>query len=440
MTTQSLTERLYDFITTDEEGRACQSIPEEACVEAPGNFLLNALNGTATKLAEQIASPSVVLPWFLSALGAPTALAGLLVPIRRAGSLLPQLAVSGWIRQFKRRKWFWVGAGLTQAIALLLMALLAPNLSSVGAGWTVVILLVLFSVASGVGSVSYKDVLAKTIPQGRRGTLLATRATAGGVLALGAGVLLKLYVSDENTLTPFLILIFIAGGLWLAAAFLFAAITEEAGATEGGRNALEEARAGLHLLQASPGFRQFIIIRGLLLSVTLSIPFYALDARALTGSGGGNLGIFVIASGLAQVLSSPFWGRFADRSSRTVMMLGGGMAAAGGGLALLFGLLPAPWQTAYLYGLIFLVIGFARSGVRLGRKTYLVDAAPEADRPLYVALSNTIGGLLTLAGGSFGLIAGAFGLRVLIGLFVILALLSMFASWRLPEADRMVAG
>ncbi|MDZ7703440.1 MAG: hypothetical protein U5L04_03025 [Trueperaceae bacterium] len=38
---------------------------------------------------------------------------------------------------------------------------------------SVVGLLELFRVASGVGSVAFKDVLAKTAPEGRRGTLLA---------------------------------------------------------------------------------------------------------------------------------------------------------------------------------------------------------------------------------------------------------------------------
>ena len=106
MTTESRIEQLYDFISTDEDGRTCEAISEEACTDVPRNFLLNALNGTATKLAEQIASPGLVLPWFLAALGAPAALAGLLVPIRRGGALLPQLAVAGRIRRFKKRKWF----------------------------------------------------------------------------------------------------------------------------------------------------------------------------------------------------------------------------------------------------------------------------------------------------------------------------------------------
>jgi MFS family permease len=219
----------------------------------------------------------------------------------------------------------------------------------------------------------------------------------------------------------------------------FAAIDEKDGATEGGRNALEEAQAGWKLLEEVPGFRRFILTRALLLTVTLSVPFYALDAKAVTEGAIAGLGVFVIAASLAQVLSSPFWGRFSDRSSRTVMMIGSGMAVVAGILALLFGTLPPGWQSAYLYAVIFLLIGFARAGVRLGRKTYLVDGAPADDRPLYVALSNTIIGILYLVGSGFGLIADFFSLDLLIAVFVVLAALAMVASWRLPEADQMVA-
>ena len=112
----NISERVYDFITEDDEGRTCEAIPDSACRQAPQNFALNVLNGSATKLAEQLASPGLVLPWLLSALGAPAAMAGLLVPVK--GSLLPQLAVAGSIRACRKRKWLWVGASSTQALLL----------------------------------------------------------------------------------------------------------------------------------------------------------------------------------------------------------------------------------------------------------------------------------------------------------------------------------
>lgn len=436
----STIEQLYDFIADeDDEGHVCDAIPDEACTEVPRNFFLNALNGTATKLGDQLGSPSLVLPWFFDALGAPAYLTGLLVPVRRSLALLPQLAIAGRIRRFERRKWFWVGGGAGFGVAYLLMVGAAFLPSPVLAGVVIVLLLALASLSRGVGSVAFKDVVAKTIPKGRRGRLLATRATAGGILTLGAGLLLRLYVADETAVTPYLILIGSTAVLWFIGVTFAAFVTEEEGATSGSRNPLQEARAGLKLLRQKPGFRRFIIARALLLSVKLAIPFYTLFARELTGGQVGGLSLFVIAIGLAEVLSSPFWGRFSDRSSRTVMMMGGLLATAVGMLALGMELLPEAWQTSLVFAPVFLLVGFARAGVRLGRKTYLVDGAPAAERPLYVALSNTVIGIITLASSAFGLVAQVFGVRVLLGVFIVLSATGVWVAWRMPEAEQMAA-
>jgi len=93
--------------------------------------------------------------------------------------------------------------------------------------------LALFSVASGVGSVAFKDVLAKTIPKGKRGRLLAARATCGGLLTLIAGSIFRLYIVDSQSLVPYLILIAGAAVLWGIASLCFAAIIEEKGANAG---------------------------------------------------------------------------------------------------------------------------------------------------------------------------------------------------------------
>ena len=65
-----LSERLYGILTGDgPEDRACASIPEAACTDVPRNYLLNLANGACTKLAEQLASPGLTLPWMMAALG-----------------------------------------------------------------------------------------------------------------------------------------------------------------------------------------------------------------------------------------------------------------------------------------------------------------------------------------------------------------------------------
>ena len=428
---------LYEFITEDDDN-ACETIPETACKEAPGNFFLNAFNGACTKLAEQIASPGLVLPWLLSAMGAPASLSGFLVPLNRGGSLLPQLAISGKIRKYKIRKWFWVGAGAMQALALLLMALTAVSLTGVIGGVFVLLLLTIFSFASGVGSVSFKDVLAKTIPKGKRGTLLSIRATVGGILALGGGYLIYHYVGEDEGTRIYALFLISAAILWFLAAVLFFYIKEEPGATSGSRTALNEAREGWGLLKKQPAFLRFVIARSLLLSVMLVIPFYSIFAREITGTEVSGLGLFVIANSLAMVLSSYFWGRFADRSSRLVMAAGGFVGVIGAVVSLTFLFLPEGWQNPFAFASVFFIAGFAHAGIRLGRKTYLVDAAPEKERPLYVAVSNTLVGLVTVLSAALGFIADLLGVEWLIALFGLLMILGIVTALTLPKSENMV--
>ncbi len=437
MPTKELTDRAYDFITEDDD-RSCENIPESACKEAPGNFFKNAFNGTSTKLAEQIASPGLVLPWLLSAIGAPATLSGFLVPINRGGSLLPQLAVSGRIRAFDVRKWFWVGAGVTQGIALLLIALVTLLMQGLIAGILILILLAIFSIASGVGSVSFKDVLAKTIPKGKRGTLLSVRATLGGLLGLIAGWVIHTYVGDGEDVSIYVMIILAASALWFIAALLFALIKEEPGATDGGRSAIEESKKGFYLLKKQPAFAKFIAVRSLLLSIQLAVPFYAILGRDFTGTELSSLGIFVIANSLAMVLSSYFWGRFADRSSKFSMVFGGIIGIVAGLFAVFFYIIPENLHSDVLYSAVFFITGIGHAGVRIGRKTYLVDAAPELDRPLYVSVSNTIVGIVTLSSAALGLLADLISVEFLIGLFVAFMIAGVILAMSLPKAEEMV--
>ncbi|WP_440995550.1 MFS transporter [Arhodomonas sp. SL1] len=434
-------ERAYRVLSGDDsDERACEAIPESACTDVPRNYVANVANGACTKLAEQIAGPNLVLPWLLGAVGTPAGLIGLLMPIKQVGALLPQLFVAGRIRAVARRKWVWAGAGGVQAVAMLLIALAVLVLPPVAAGVTVVAVFAAFSVASGTASVAFQDVTAKTVPKGRRGRLLSNRAFIGGVLTMVAGWAMQQWLGDGSAVAPYVIPVVVAAGLWAVAAVLFAVITEHPGATEGGRRLIDELGAGLGLVRRIRGYRRFLGVRALLLSVELAMPFYALHAQALFDDGLMVLGGFVITVGLGNVLSSPVWGRFSDRSSRTVLIASGVLAAAIAALALLVGLLPEALRSAWLYALVFVLLGIAEQGVRLGRKTYLVDAAPADERALYVAFSNTSVGLLALAGGALGVLAQWLGVAAVVALLGVLGAGGALMARIMPEAEHMLGG
>lgn len=427
-------ETVYTILSgNDRVDRACKNIPDSDCTNLPLNYVMNVLNGAASKLAEQVASAKVTLPWLLSAVGAPTAIIGFLLPLRQTGTLLPQLMISGHMRRFPVRKWFWVVSAFVQVLMLMLMIAAALTLPPMAAGLSIAVFLLIFSVARGVGSLSFQDVTGKTIPKGRRGRMLAARSMIGGLLTLAVGIGLKTVKEGAEGTSAALILLFCGAVFWSIAALSFAAIREETGATEGGRNALKEARFGFDFMVQEPWYRRYLAARTALLSVEIAAPFYVLYIKSKLPLQTGTLGLIIVAAGLAATLSSPFWGRFADLSSRRVLVIGGLMGAATGVFALVVGVLPSYFQNPYAYGGIIVMLGFAEAGVLLGRKTFLLDQVDPADRTTYVAFANTLMGLVTLLFGFLGILAQVYGIRSLIVVLILLGIAGAAVSHFLPE-------
>jgi len=66
------------------------------------------------------------------------------------------------------------------------------------------------------------------------------------------------------------------------------------------------------------------------------------------------------------------------------------------------------------------LLAVAHGGVRVGRKTYLLDMASGVRRTDYVAVSNTVIGFVLLLGGGVGLLApwlGPGGMLLLLSMF-----------------------
>jgi MFS family permease len=427
------TEKLYTNIIDEDEVRLCKDISDDQCTNLPSNFIKNSLNGISSKLAEQLASPSTVLPYLFSLVGVPASFTGFLVPVKNAGSLLPQLLVSARIRKFEVRKYFWVLAAIVQGF---MIALIGWGLNGVAPqyfGILTLVALFFFSISSGVASVAFKDVMGKTIPKGNRGRLLATRATGGGILTIVAGFAFYLIASNGGELQYFQWLIYLAAALWILAAIIFASISETKGATNGSRSPLQEIKKGWSLFTNDDNFRNFLFVRGLLMAIPLALPFLIAYSREVLDTSINQLGFFVVVAGIANAISSPFWGRFSDRSSKHLMTVIASLGIAILLLAFFYEYIPQNYQNIYTYLPILFLITMAHGGARLGRKTYLVDYAPKEERPLYVAFANTVIGIFTLTSGLLGVVASLAGFKILLLVLIGLLIVAIVLSQRLQS-------
>jgi predicted MFS family arabinose efflux permease len=419
--TEARVQRLYDAVTGDNHVRACRDIPESSCTDVPGNYLIQLFSSSLTKIGDQCVNPKVVLPWIFQAGGVPPALLGFLVPIREAFSMLPQLVAAAWIRTLPRRKGLWILGAALQGLAALGMSLAGVFLRGTLLGYVSLGLVFLFSLSRGLCSVTSKDVVGKTVPKGRRGGLSGMADGVSGLAAVGLGVAAAMGVFTGGNSGWVVWLPAGGASAWWIASLFYARIKEPAGKTEGGRNAAKLALGGWRLLVDDPMFARFMLCRVLLMSTALVSPYISTLVYQGADHPAAGLGGLMILSGAASSVSSVFWGRLSDRSSRLAMGLGGLLCAAacatGVGLIRL-GVPHAGWWGAG----IFLAVQIGYYGVRLGRKTYVLDLASPEDRATYVAVANTLTGLLLLVGGALGAGLAVLGTEVLVGGFAGMAL------------------
>ncbi|MBU2099509.1 MAG: MFS transporter, partial [Gammaproteobacteria bacterium] len=154
-------------------------------------------------------------------------------------------------------------------------------------------------------------------------------------------------------------------------------------------------------------------------------------AQGIPGSSAAMLGALIAAEGLAGLVSSPFWGRWADDNSQRVFAAGSAMAASIS-LAVVFWswTLAESEFTSAFYVFAFFVLGVSHAGVRLGRKTWLVDMADGNKRTDYVAVSNSAIGVILLLSGLLGALAALVSVQLTIVLLAVGGFAGAFLSAR----------
>ena len=402
----------------------------------PKNYFLLLLSSTFTKLGDTLSNPKTVLTWVMTFINAPVYLISLIVPIRESGSMLPQIFLGNYVKTKAKRKKTYITGALLQFLSVFLIGIIAYNFTGFFGGFLIVLLLIVFSLSRSLCSLSSKDVLGKVIPKKSRGKLKGYTSSVSGVLVLLAGLFL-IYKSESNGTILFysLILIF-ASSMWLLSAFFYTQVEEPKGEVEEKDLSFKDSLKKLKLLKKNKHFRDFIIARSLLLCSALSAPFYVLLAQKNIGNDSYLLGVFILVNGIASIVSAPIWGKMADKSSKNVMSLAVTLASTLGISMVIILIVFKDLSTLYwIYPTAFFLLGIAHSGVRLGRKTYIVDMAEGNQRTDFVAISNTIIGFILLITGGLSALASIFSIEAVLLFLSIFGLLGAYKSYQLPNVE-----
>ena len=373
----------------------------------PANGLRIVSANALQSSGDQMVNASTVLPWLFATLGVPPALTGLLVPIRESGSMLPQVLLTPWVLKVRYRKWVFITGALIQAAAVGSMALIAALAEGLAAGISILVALTVFSLGRCLTSIASKDVQGRTVPKGERGQINGLATTAAGIVAITLGLGIRFLGDAELSAVQLAWLLAVAAALWVGVALVYTGIREPA-PQDTPTVATEDDNIGtlaemLGLLREDKPFRHFVVVRSLLLVSSLSPPFVVLLSIQYGADSLAGLGGFILASGLAALIGGRIFGPMADRSSKRLMTLG---AAVASGLVLTIVVLAAIPNvlgegliTNLVFIAVYLGLTLMHTGVRVGRKTYLVDMAEGDQRTTYVAVSNTVLGVVLLIVG-----------------------------------------
>ena len=389
-------------------------------------------------------SPSTVIPSFLTELGASSATIGLMSTLQRACWLLPQLFAARYManKRYKKPAVLWA-AGIGRSLLLFLAGLVwatgarPPELIIV----LVAIIVSAFWIGDGLGSLSWFDLFSKAIPANRRGRLISIGQVLSGLFSFLAGFAVEWILSDRGLPYPnnFALLFLIAFGMLAISFTAISFLIEAPGVTEGATPSWREYLPQLwRILKTDHTFRNYTIARQLFNLSNLAGPFYmtyALDTLALPAQVAGRYTSIGVVGG---ILAALLFGWINEkRGTKDTLTISIGVTAAIPALALAIPRLFDGIGLAWAYGMVFFASNAAMSSFMPGWTAYVLELAPEAERPAYVGLNNTINGVSTLFSTLGGLIlqwtGNNYSLLFVITVFATLSALPLSLRLRDPR-------
>jgi len=389
------------------------------------NYRLGIWNGWLVAVGDGFLSVTVVLAGFAARLGASNVVIGLLPAIAQGGWMLPQILVASRVLSMPYKLPVYRSAALVRTSSYVAMVLIAALLSSRPALCLTLFILamVVNALASGVSGLPFLEVCSKIVPISKRAAFFGTRNLIGGLLAFGAGLVVRWVLASPLAFPYTYALIFALATLFYVVAYaLFGKVDEPPDTPQPPSNMTGELRQIPVILRADPHFRAFLLVRLTLAFASLADPFYAVYALRELHVPASQLGVFLIALAGAAPLSNVLWRRVAERKgSRRIIRY----SAAAAFLAPLLATAIQPDQ-AGAYLLVFVMLSVAAQGFNLGHTNHLLNIAPPAQRSRYIGSLNTLVGMALFAPVLGGLLADHVGYRAV---FLTSAALFAAAWW-----------
>lgn len=397
--------------------------------------------GVATSAASELTSVRLVLPFLYASVGAPVLFAGMLVPFSTVAKRVVQVLVAPLVSAARSRKRLIALAAIAMAVAVAFVSL---TFDVVSVFWVVPIFLfaaLVIGAANGLSSLAFQDLIGRILSDKHRHVLLFTQSSVAGLIVVIVVLGSELLLQPGTSRAAHQELIWLGISLFVLAALLVMAVREpREPQPEGDRGAdghhgrqSVALRQSFRIALALPWFGKFLIARTLYLSIELAIPFFSIHAASFHGNSISGLNAFVIAANVGLMAGGVLWGAVGKGSVDRILILAAGITCAGGLLAMAIELGFAS-QGIFLYAIVFVLVSLGAQGVKNGRTLYLINMASDEERPFCIAVANTtVGTVAIVFGALLGALASFKGVGWPIGALVVLNVLAVLYTLKLPH-------
>lgn len=371
------------------------------------NFIVIGLEFIFFGIAVALVSPTTILPSFADQLGAPAIFIGFLTTLIHVSWSFPQLFAGPLVARLPRKKPMLMTMVYIGRPTILLLGLLVW-LTGASPTWLILLgivltVLIMFGTDSFAG-VAWLEMISRMFDSRERPGFMAIWQAVASILILGMGGLVAFILSDKGPAFPnnYALMISLSGAAFMISA-LFLALMKEPLPEPGSEGDAAESITLRGLLpnllriwRSDSAFRLATLSRLFFSLSMVTFPFYVLYATDVLALPPRVIGLFIGAQTTGTLLGALTLGRIADqRGAEHAIRLALGVILTAPllalGIAAGLGLL----RSVYLW--IYLCIGVADNLVVIGYFNYILNTAPERERPVYIGASNAIANLGTFS-------------------------------------------
>jgi len=352
------------------------------------NVTVNLWDGGLFGIALGFASFSTILPLFVASMTDSALLIGLVPAIHSVGWQLPQLFTASHVSRLRRYKRSVIMTTIHERVPFIGFAIVAMLIPAIGlkAGLIMTfILLVWQGLGGGFTANPWTSMISKIIPPESRGTFFGFQAGLANLFisgaAIGAGYLLDYLASPWNFAACFFI-----ASMFFALSWFALALTREPEDTE---KIIPEERTHFwddskKILRKDMNFNWFLAARFLSQFATMGFSFYIIYALRRFNMDTVTAGYLTATLTISQTIANAGMGWLGDKFGHRRMLVTGAIAA------FLSSLLA--WNAASLawFYPIFILTGLTNVSIWTIGMAMTVDFGTEAERPIYIGLSQTL--------------------------------------------------